>query len=97
MKNLWNVWCCSHGGEKVLVQCSTVQIKDLEPRISQVGKRQQSLPGHMASYLPILQKQDLTGKCQQIQKQATRIFICVGVPPPAPHLSVYWEVNLQGF
>lgn len=88
------VWCCGHAnnGEKMLVQCSTMQIKDLEPRGTlQVGKSHRFLPGHVASQLPILQKQDLTGKCQQIQKQTTKILICVGVPPPTPSFSVYWQ------
>lgn len=68
MKNL--CWCCSlaNGGDKMLVQCSTVQSIDLESWSLQVGKSPQPEPGHVVRQLPMLHKQDLTGECQQIQK-----------------------------
>lgn len=96
VKCVW-CWSCQWWGER-RCWCRAQQIKDLEPRRSlQTGKSHQLLPGHVVSQLPILQEQDLTGKCQQIQKQATRIFVCLGARPPALRLSVYWEVKLQGF
>lgn len=95
VKRAW-CWSCQWWRERCW--CSAQQIKDLEPRRSlQTGESHQLLPGHVVSQLPKLQKQDLTGKCQQIQKQATRILICVGARPPALSLSVYWEVKLHEF
>lgn len=78
------MWCCGHAntGEKLLVQCSAVEIEDLEPRNLQVGKSYQCQPGHKSSQLPILQE-DLSGSASKFESKPQEFsFALMCLPPP---------------